>query len=761
MLHSYVVYLGGQHENLDPHVLADYHHELLAPVLGSKDDAKDAIFYSYTRGLNGFAAHLQEDHAFALSGLPEVVSVFLNQGRKLHTTHSWEFLGLEKSAEGSVIDAISEPSLWDKANFGREVIIANLDSGVWPESASFHDVDLGPVPLRWRGYCDNGTEFGPAQCNRKLIGARHFIKGYEAINGPLNLSDSEGKFHSPRDATGHGTHTLSTAGGSFVRNASVYGFGEGIAKGGAPHARVVAYKVCWPPDAQGAQCYDADILAAFDAGIDEGVDVFSISLGYSVPLADYFADGIPIGSFHAIQRGKVVVCSAGNDGPTPGTVTNVAPWVLTVAASSMDREFPCMVSLGNNKRYIGQSVSKFRLRKKKMYPLVSSVDVKAPSANETAGRFCLVGALDPKKVKGKIVVCLRGINGRVEKGLAVYVAGGAGMILCNPPDKGNEVVADSHFLPATHLNAEDGQSVFNYINSTRHPVAYVSSPSTQLNSKPAPVMTSFSSQGPNSLTPDILKPDITAPGLNVLAAFSRATSPTGTSFDKRHVDFNIVSGTSVACPHVSGVAALLKAAHPTWSPASIKSAIMTTATRVDNNNEAILNSSHLTADPFNYGSGHVNPNKAYSPGLVYDLSYKDYIHFFCSLEYDPTQIKAITGKDFTCPTEKPHVHDFNYPAITVADLNGSIILERTVTNVEKGQAVYDAKVQSPSGVLVSVEPTQLNFSSVWQKKSFKVAMKALNSSQGNYVFGSLTWQSSKHVVVSPIVVNVTAVKDPY
>eukprot|EP00252_Welwitschia_mirabilis_P017569 TRINITY_DN3890_c0_g1_i5.p1 TRINITY_DN3890_c0_g1~~TRINITY_DN3890_c0_g1_i5.p1 ORF type:complete len:310 (-),score=42.22 TRINITY_DN3890_c0_g1_i5:175-1104(-) len=294
----------------------------------------------------------------------------------------------------------------------------------------------------------------------------------------------------------------------------------------------------------------------------------------------------------------------------------------------------------------------------------------------------------------------------------------------------------------------------------RSPLAFISASFTQLNSKPAPVMAAFSSLGPNSLTPNILKPDITAPGLNILAAFSKAASPTGLSFDKRHSNFNIVSGTSMSCPHVAGVAALLRGAHPTWSPATIKSAIMTTATRTDNNKEAIMNASFITAGPFNYGSGRVNPRQAFSPGLVYDLSYNDYMKFFCSLKYNSTQIMAVTGKGYTCPAKKPGLSNFNYPTITVSKLRGSLTLRRTVTSVEEGHVVYHAKVQSPPGVSVSTEPRNLSFSNAGEKKSFTVTLKALKSSKGNYVFGYLTWVSSKHTVASPIVVKIASTKSP-
>lgn len=162
-------------------------------------------------------------------------------------------------------------------------------------------------------------------------------------SGPLNIS-----FNTARDKQGHGSHTLSTAGGNFVPGANVFGYGNGTAKGGSPKARVAAYKVCWPATSGGG-CYDADILAGFEAAISDGVDVLSVSLG-SKP-EEFAYDSMSIGAFHAVQQGIVVVCSAGNDGPGPGTVSNISPWMFTVAASSIDRDFTSYASLGNKKHY--------------------------------------------------------------------------------------------------------------------------------------------------------------------------------------------------------------------------------------------------------------------------------------------------------------------------------------------------------------------------------------------------------------------------
>jgi hypothetical protein len=177
---------------------------------------------------------------------------------------------------------------------------------------------------------------------RKLIGARYFNKGIAAgAGGHLNIS-----YYTNRDSDGHGSHTLSTAGGNFVAGASMLGNGNGTAKGGSPKARVAAYKVCWAP-INDSQCFDADIMAAYEAAIGDGVDVISMSLGGN-PI-EYFRDAISIGSFHAFKHGIVVVSSAGNEGPFPGTVANVAPWMITVAASTIDRKFENFIALGNKK----------------------------------------------------------------------------------------------------------------------------------------------------------------------------------------------------------------------------------------------------------------------------------------------------------------------------------------------------------------------------------------------------------------------------
>ncbi|CAH9076010.1 unnamed protein product [Cuscuta epithymum] len=579
----------------------------------------------------------------------------------------------------------------------------------------------------------------------KLIGARYFNQGYLAVAG--SDAKSTPYLNSPRDADGHGTHTLSTAGGSAVAGANVFGFGNGTATGGSPGARVAAYKVCYD-----AGCFGADILAAFDAAIGDGVDVLSVSLGGT--SSSYARDVVGIGSFHAAMSGILVVASAGNSGPTLFSVCNLAPWIFTVGASTMDRSFPRRAVLGNKKHYEGASVSPYRLKKDKFYPLIYGASAKLNNASADDAEHCFPGTLDPKKAKGTIVVCLRGTTARADKSNQARLAGAVGAIVANDKSTANELVADAHLIPATHVTYEAGLAILNYLNTTRNPVARISNGKTVLGVKPAPVMAAFSSAGPNPLTPQILKPDITAPGVNVLAAFTGAKGPADIEDDKRKVPFAIMSGTSMSCPEVAGVVGLLKTLHPNWSPAAIKSAIMTTAGVISNSKTPIISSTGSKATPFNYGAGHINPNAAADPGLVYDTKPADYGLFLCAMvEYNATLIKDVFNVKTTCSKGGLTLSNLNYPTITIPDLKRKATVTRRVTNVGGGPATYKASVAAPAGFSVTVKPDTLKFDKDGEEKTFKVTVQATGkTATRGYAFGQLTWSDQKHLVASQIVV---------
>ncbi|XP_031475614.1 subtilisin-like protease SBT5.3, partial [Nymphaea colorata] len=615
-------------------------------------------------------------------------------------------------------------------------------AGVWPESESFSDEGLGPVPARWKGVCQNATDVNGVKCNRKLIGARYFDKGY--VNG-AGEHPKDGR--SARDSEGHGTHTASTAAGSFVPNASIFGAANGTAKGGSPRARLATYKVCWD-----RQCFDADILAAFDSAIRDGVDVITLSLGGSPH--DYFNDAIAIGSFHAVSRRITVVASAGNDGPMLQSVSNVAPWLITVAASTLDREFVSYLSLGNNKTLRGASLSSSSSLAKKLYPLAKGADVRAANAKPFSANYCRTGTLDPKKVKGKIITCLSdSAYENILKGIEVKDAGGVGMIVCNDEYTGNVVNPEPYVLPATQLRLNDSKELFAYINSRKMAVAYVGPSITKLRTTPAPVMAFFSSRGFNSITPDILKPDITAPGVEILASYNPLLSPSEYNFDKRRSNFTLLSGTSMSCPHVSGIVGLLKNAHPDWSPAAIRSAIMTTAIQQDNLKKPITNGPKSVATPLDYGSGHLHPNGALDPGLVYDINATDYLNFLCAIGYNKKKIFLVAGRSYSCSVRVPEVTDLNYPSITISNLEGTKTISRIVKNVGKPRT-YTASIDSPPEILVSVRPQSLKFERIGEEKKFTVTVKTKKGSPHGFVFGWLNWSDGVHHVRSPISVGI-------
>ncbi|EPS66190.1 hypothetical protein M569_08587, partial [Genlisea aurea] len=261
-----------------------------------------------------------------------------------------------------------------------------------------------------------------------------------------------------------------------------------------------------------------------------------------------------------------------------------------------------------------------------------------------------------------------------------------------------------------------------------------------------------------------LQPDITAPGVSILAAYTEDESPTNEDFDKRRAPFNVLSGTSMSCPHVAGVVGLLKTMYPHWSPAAIKSAIVTTARTRGNTLKPLTDASSGKATPFDYGGGHIYPNRAMDPGLVYDLSLNDYFGFLCSIGYTSSQLKLISGDPqhpYECLKNTSRTKDFNYPSIAV-DLFGkkpqrSVRAIRRVKNVGS-VGTYRAYVRNPDGVSVSVQPRVLRFEAVGEEKEFEVTIAAngnvAKGGGGRYAFGELRWSDGrrKHHVRSQIVV---------
>lgn len=725
---TYIVHMKHHHESS---VYPTHHDWYTATLHSSSSSSSDSLLYSYTDAYNGFAATLDPQQAQALRASDLVLGVYEDTLYTLHTTRTPEFLGLE----------VHSPFWQNLHQASHDVVIGVIDTGVWPESRSFDDSQMPQIPTRWRGECESAPDFDSSLCNNKLIAARSFSKGYRMASKNARKTRDPA---SPRDRDGHGTHTASTAAGSAVANATLLGYATGTARGMAPQARVAAYKVCWTDG-----CFASDILAGMDQAIQDGVDVLSLSLGGSSSVPYYF-DTIAIGAFAAVERGIFVACSAGNTGPRTGSVANVAPWIMTVGAGTLDRDFPAYATLGNGKRFAGVSLYSGEGMGDETVGLVYFADKLNSSSS-----ICMPGSLDSETVRGKVVVCDRGLNARVEKGAVVRDAGGVGMILANTASSGEGLVADSHVVAAVAVGESAGDEIRQYASLDPNPTAVLSFGGTVLNVRPSPVVAAFSSRGPNGVTAQILKPDVIGPGVNILAGWSGAVGPSG-SQDSRKTGFNIMSGTSMSCPHISGLAALLKAAHPDWSPSAIKSALMTTAYTHDNTESPLRDSTReeSLSTPWAYGAGHVNPQKALSPGLVYDTTTNDYIAFLCSLNYTLDHLKLVVKRpDANCSVIFADPGDLNYPSFSVVFGSNKVVrYTRTLTNVGEPGSVYDVAVSAPSMVGITVNPNKLLFGEVGERQTYTVTFvsnRSVNDSVTSQ-FGSIMWSNEQHQVRSPV-----------
>ncbi|XP_042455620.1 subtilisin-like protease 4 [Zingiber officinale] len=674
-------------------------HESFLPPAVDASGVDRRLLHSYSDVFSGFAAMLTEEELQAMGKKNGFVRAFPDRVLRLMTTHTPDFLGLKVGSKG----------LWNDSKLGSGVIVGVLDSGVTPGHPSYDDEGVPPPPSRWKGSCELETG-----CNNKLIGARSMIAG--------------GGGSPPIDESGHGTHTSSTAAGNFVRNASYFGFAKGTAAGMAPRAHLAIYQVCTGALGNDS-CSSADVLAGLDSAVKDGVDILSISLaGDSIPLDQ---DPIAIGSFAAASKGIFVSACAGNSGPNNFTLNNEAPWMLTVAASSVDRSFRASVKLPSGKVISGESLDQPSNFPKSSLPLYYS----------TESPTCDMDPLDDSH-RGSIWVCEAGGRHNVVEFAKSH--GAKALIFIFPKKVGATIILTKMDFPGVVLANKEGSDLISYLISASNPSASIVFNGTVLGVSSIPAVAWFSSRGPSQATPGILKPDISGPGLNIFAAWIPSDDTP---------EYFIQSGTSMAAPHLSGVAALLKAVHPTWSPATIRSAIMTTAD-ADVSDELLESALY-----FAKGAGHVNPNKAADPGLIYDITDDDYVSYICG-KFGEEGARNIARKVVNCSKSMTE-EELNYPSILLAPKGGvAAKVTRTVTNVGLARSSYTVSVTiSKTAVSATVTPQMLTFNELNEQKSFTVSAEwsagGPPTSGNQFVEGKLTWTSNdgKYVVTNPFVIS--------
>ena len=734
------------------------------------------LIYSYRYSLNGFAAKMHPSQAHKIESLPEVLHVWEDEIRPLATKYSLDFLGLFDTDVGlrgapgldgediiiGVIDsgvALRHPALTDT----NEASKPRLCQGDWAENSllgqwlcrrfkKLEDTVIFDPPENWNGLCESGERFEVTDCNNKLIGARYFVAGAEA-SGPID----EGEIRSARDVDGHGTHTATTAAGNRVK-ASIFGTSIGRIAGVAPRARVAVYKACWlRPDAQRASCNTSDLANAIDAAVADGVDIINYSVGSSLTRVTAPDDVALMG---ATKAGVFTVVAAGNEGPNLATIGSPAggPWVVTAAASSRDGKASfAAIEVQTPPQIAGLIATKeanFTPSLADRGPIEGVLvlvddddDTFDDGSAGTTSDACepLVNTAD---IADNIALIQRGGCGFTDKITNAADAGAIAALVYNiagDPIVMNGTSGESD-IPALMIGQADGNLILAELDAGNEVSVLLDDGQLLTESETGNVMATFSARGPGPVG-DILKPDVTAPGINILAGYT----PDATNATPGE-NFAYLSGTSMSTPHVAGVAALLLQAHPDWSPSTIKSALMTTARQ-----SVVGTDGETPANPFDFGAGHIVPNDANDPGLVYDVSDDEFDAFACGVASPAVTTERCSeleaaGLSFAAA-------DLNQPSISIGRLANERTVSRRVTNVGDQAETYVANVVAPSDIGVTVVPQSIAVAP-GESASFDISFSVESGPLDLWRFGSLTWDSGDHTVYSTLAIRPTSVTAP-
>lgn len=702
--------------------LARVHDSLLRRVLRGEKYLK---LYSYHYLINGFSVLVTPEQADKLLRRREVANVVLDFSVRTATTHTPQFLGLPKGAwvqEGGYETA------------GEGIVIGFIDTGIDPNHPSFTD-DISehsyPVPTHYSGVCEVTRDFPSGSCNRKLVGARHFAAS--AIT--RGIFNSTQDYASPFDGDGHGTHTASVAAGNHGIPVVVAGHHFGNASGMAPRAHIAVYKALY----KSFGGFAADVVAAIDQAAQDGVDIISLSItpNRRPPGIATFFNPIDMALLSAVKAGIFVVQAAGNTGPSPKSVASFSPWIFTVGAASHDRVYTNSIILGNNITIPGVGLAPGTV-KDKMYTLISALH--ALNNGTSAANDMYIGEcqdsnyFDRDLVQGNLLICsysIRFVLGLSTIKQALETArnlSAAGVVFYMDPFViGFQLNPIPMKMPGIIIpSPEDSKILLKYYNSSLGKgepgkkigrfgaVARISGGLKANYGSTAPKIMFFSARGPDPEDSflddaDIMKPNVVAPGNLIWAAWSsRGTD----SVEFQGENFAMMSGTSMAAPHIAGLAALIKHKFPTFSPSAIGSALSTTASLCDNNGGPIMaqrayanpDQNQSPATPFDMGSGFVNATAALDPGLIFDANYDDYMSFLCGINGSAPVVLNYTSQSCSNFNSTIASSDLNLPSITIARLNQSKTVQRVVTNIA-GNETYSVGWSSPYGVSVKVSPT--------------------------------------------------------
>ncbi|KAG6692355.1 hypothetical protein I3842_10G110700 [Carya illinoinensis] len=684
--------------------------------------------YSYHYLINGFAVLITPLQADKLSKRREVTNVVLDFSVRTATSHTPQFLGLP---DGAWIEVGGFESA------GEGIIIGFVDTGIDPKHPSFADNISKypfPVPAHFSGICEVTRDFPSGSCNRKLIGARHFAES-AITRGIFNATQD---YASPSDGDGHGTHTASVAAGNHGIPVVVAGHHFGNASGMAPHSHIAVYKALY----KNLGGFAADVVAAIDQAAQDGVDIINLAITPNrrpAGIATFF-NPIDMALLSAVKAGIFVVHAAGNTGPSPKSMSSFSPWIFTVGAASHDRTYSNSIILGSNLTIPGVGLA----RTDTMYALISAIH--ALNNETTVASDMYVGECQDSSsfnldlVQGNLLICsysIRFVLGLATIKQALQTAknlSAAGVVFyMDPLVIGFQLNPVPLGMPSIIIpSPDDSKILLQYYNSslerdelTKEIIKYGAVATIcgglQANySNSAPRVMYYSARGPdpedNVLDDaDIMKPNLVAPGNFIWAAWSSLGTD---SVEFQGENFAMMSGTSMAAPHVAGLAALIKQKFPSFSPSAIASALSTTASLYDKTGRPIMaqrayanpDLNQSPATPFDMGSGFVNATVALDPGLILYSSYDDYVLFLCGINGSAPVVLSYTSQNCWDYNSTISGSDLNLPSIVLAKLNQSKTIQRSVINIA-GNETYSVGWSSPFGVSVKVVPTHFSIAS--------------------------------------------------
>ncbi|RDX60195.1 Subtilisin-like protease SBT2.2, partial [Mucuna pruriens] len=720
-----------RHENItktDSSYFARVHDSLLNKVFKGEKYLK---LYSYHYLINGFAVLVTQQQADKLSRRREVSNVALDFSVRIATTHTPQFLGLPQGAwlqEGGFETA------------GEGITIGFVDTGIDPTHPSFADDKSQhpfPVPAHFSGACEVTPDFPSGSCNRKLVGARHFAAS-AITRGIFNSSQD---YASPFDGDGHGTHTASVAAGNHGIPVVVAGQFFGNASGMAPHSHISIYKALY----RRFGGFAADVVAAIDQAAEDGVDIICLSITPNrrpSGIATFF-NPIDMALLSAVKGGIFVVQAAGNTGPSPMSMSSFSPWIFTVGATSHDRLYSNSLFLGNNVTIPGLGLAPGTYENK-MFKLIHArhaLNKTTTVADDMYIDECQdASKLNQDLVQGNLLICSYSVQfmlglSTIKQALETAMnLSAVGVVFSMDP-----FVTDFQLYPVPMKmpgiiipSANDSKILLQYYNSSLEidgdskkivkfgAVASIGGGLEANYNNEAPKVVYYSARGPDpedSLPheADIMKPNLVAPGNLIWAAWSSVATD---SVEFLGENFAMMSGTSMAAPHVAGLAALVKQKFPNFSPAAIGSALSTTASLYDNNGRSImaqrsypsLNLNLSPATPFDMGSGFVNATAALDPGVLFQSSYDDYMSFLCGINGSTPTVVNYTGQNCWSYNSTVYGPDLNLPSITIARLNQSRVVQRTIQNIA-GNETYNVGWSAPYGTSMKVSPNHFSLAS--------------------------------------------------